>query len=115
MRTIQVAARSALSADAAFDRIRQFEDEWTVPFRGRSINWRQRCEPAPSERRVSFTQTVGDFRSLSGVWRATPTPEGCEVLVELTYDVGVPIYDRILDPLVERVLARAVRTAVAGF
>ncbi|MEU8252715.1 SRPBCC family protein [Micromonospora inaquosa] len=115
MRTIQVAARTTLSADAAFDRIKRLEDEWTLPFRGGSIHWRQRSEQAPTERRVSFTQTTGDFRSLSGAWRAMPTSEGCEVLVDLTYDVGVPIYDRILDPLIERVLARAVRTTVAGF
>ncbi|WP_328653252.1 SRPBCC family protein [Micromonospora sp. NBC_00330] len=115
MRTIRVEARTALSADAAFDRIRQFEDEWTVPFRGRSIHWRQRSEPAPSERRISFTQTVGDFRSLSGVWRTIPASEGCEVVLEVTYDVGVPIYDRILDPLIERVLTRAARSAISGF
>ncbi|MFE0529681.1 type II toxin-antitoxin system RatA family toxin [Micromonospora parva] len=115
MRTIRVTIGSTVSPDAAFDRIRQFDDEWTVPFRGGAIHWRQRSEPAPSERRISFTQTDGDFRSMSGVWRTVPAAKGCEVLFEVTYDVGVPIYDRILDPLIERVLSRAVRRAVSDF
>ncbi|MEV6689886.1 SRPBCC family protein [Micromonospora sp. NPDC051196] len=113
MRTIRVAARTALSADAAFDRISGLGNEWTVPFRGKSIHWRQQCETAPGKRRLSFTQTAGDFRNMSGAWQTTPTPEGCEVLLELTYDIGVPIYDRILDSLVERALADFVRMTVS--
>lgn len=113
MRTIQVQARAAATADEAFDRIAGLESQWRVPFRGREIRWTQRCEPAPDRRAVTFTQTLGDFRDLTGAWRISPTTGGCEVLFEATYDVGVPIYDRILDPLIAKVLADHVRAIIA--
>jgi hypothetical protein len=34
------------------------------------------------------------------------------VLVELTFDVGVPIYDRILDPLIAPAVAQTARTLI---
>lgn len=114
MRTIQVRAHASLAADAAFDRIARLDSEWRVPFRGGFIRWTQRCTPVPEQRTITFTQADGSFQGLSGAWRVTPEPDGCEVLFEATYDVGVPIYDRILDPLVERALTDSVRAVIAG-
>ncbi len=116
MRTIQLKAHTAVSCDAAFALIAGLGDHWQVPFRGRRIRWEQRCEPAPDRRAITFAQVAGDdFRDLAGVWRILPTEGGCEVLFEATFDIGVPIYDRILDPLIEKVLSDHVRAVVGGF
>lgn len=112
MRTIRVQARAATTLDGAFDAIAGLGSYWQVPFRGRAIRWTQRCEPATDRRTITFTQVDGDFRDLAGTWRISPAMGGCEVSFEATYDVGVAIYDRILDPLVEKVLADYVRAIV---
>ncbi|GIH09816.1 hypothetical protein Rhe02_78830 [Rhizocola hellebori] len=116
MRTIRVTAHAAASSDEAFDAIAALGDHWRVAFRGREIRWAQRCEPAPDRRAITFTQTDGgDFRDLTGTWQISPATGGCEVRFEATFDVGVPIYDRILDPIVEKVLADHVRDIIGRF
>ena len=58
-------------------------------------------------------QVAGDdFSDITGQWRISPAAGGCEILFEATYDLGVPIYDRIVDPLVEKVLADHVRAII---
>jgi hypothetical protein len=113
MRTIRVQARAATTADAAFDALMGLDSQWSVPFRGRAIRWTMRCEPAPDRRAIAFTQAAGDdLRDIAGAWRISTAAAGCAVLFEATFDVGVPVYDRILDPLVEKVLADHVRAVV---
>jgi ribosome-associated toxin RatA of RatAB toxin-antitoxin module len=112
MRTLRVQEHAATTPEAAFAGIAGLGDEWRVPFRGREIRWTQRSQPAPDRRAIAFTQVAGDLRDLSGAWRISPAEGGCEVVFEATYDVGVPIYDRILDPLVEKVLADHARAII---
>jgi ribosome-associated toxin RatA of RatAB toxin-antitoxin module len=113
MRTIRVQARAATTADSAFKVIIGLDRRWRVPFRGRAIRWTQRCEPAPDRRTITFTQVAGDdFRDITGQWRISPAAGGCEITFEATYDLGVPIYDRIVDPLVETVLADHIRAII---
>ena len=113
MRTVRVNARAAATSESVFDAIAGLDSDWRVPFRGSAIRWTQRCEPAPDRRVITFTQVAGDhFRDLTGAWRISPAAGGCEVQFEATFDIGVPIYDRILDPMVEKVLADHVRTVI---
>jgi len=115
MRTVRVQARAATTADDAFDALMGLGRQWSVPFRGRAIRWTMRCEPAPDRRAIRFTHVAGDdFRDITGAWRISTATAGCVVLFEATFDVGVPVYDRILDPLVEKVLADHVRAVVEG-
>ena len=113
MRTVRVQAHAATTADEAFDALMALAGQWHVPFRGRAIRWTLRCEPAPDRRTIPFTQVAGDsLRDLTGAWRISSTVGGCEVVFEASLDIGVPIYDRILDPLVEKVLTDHVRAIV---
>jgi ribosome-associated toxin RatA of RatAB toxin-antitoxin module len=110
---VRAKMHTVLPADAAYDRIAGLDSEWTVPFRGGAIRWRQHSEPAPDQRRIAFTQETGDFQSLSGAWWAIPVPGGSEIHFELAYDVGVPVYDRILGPVLDRVFREMARTIVS--
>ena len=113
MRTVRVQAHAATDPDRAYDAIVGLGGELRVPFRGRAIRWAQRYEPGPDRRTIAFTQIDGDFRTLTGVWRIAPVAGGCEVCFEATFDVGVPIYDRILDLPVAAVLADRARAVIA--
>ena len=114
MRTIRVQTRAAATADDAFEALMGLDSRWCVPFRGRAICWAVRNEPGSDRRAIAFTHAAGDdLRDITGAWRISSAPDGCEVVFEATFDVGVPIYDRILDPLVEKVLADHVRAIVA--
>ncbi|MDG4785132.1 SRPBCC family protein [Micromonospora sp. WMMD1102] len=112
MRTVRVRESIATSPDGAYEALLGLGTDWRVPFRGHAVRWTQRWEPAPDRRTVSFAQVDGDFREFTGRWRISPVDGGCEVSFEASYDVGVPIYDRILDPIVEKVLASYVRSVI---
>ncbi|MFC7386075.1 SRPBCC family protein [Sphaerisporangium rhizosphaerae] len=97
--------------------------EWALPFRGGTVRWRQRewTPAAPADVSsaapgIAFEQVDGDFAALSGAWNLLPGPDdaSCEVGFEARFDLGVPMYDRVVEPLLARVLARAVRAVLAA-
>ncbi|GGL06148.1 hypothetical protein Sme01_55880 [Sphaerisporangium melleum] len=53
----------------------------------------------------------GNGVSPNGVAAARPS---CEVLFEARFDLGVPMYDRVVEPLLARVLVRGVRAVLAA-
>ncbi|MFC4535785.1 SRPBCC family protein [Sphaerisporangium dianthi] len=116
-RPVSPAASAGVGRDG--DRL----SEWALPFRGGTVRWRQyeqafparadASSPAPG---IAFEQVDGDFATLSGTWHVVADPGGasCQVLFEARFDLGVPMYDRVVEPLLARVIARAVRAVLVA-
>jgi ribosome-associated toxin RatA of RatAB toxin-antitoxin module len=132
MRTVRLTARTRVDARTAFDRLVDIgeypglaEDvvavttdadgsEWTLRFRDSVARWRLRHDVDRAALTADFAQETGDFAALAGSWRVTDRPDGCEIGFELRFDLGVPIYNRVMDPLIARVVARSAAAVITG-
>lgn len=82
--------------------------DWEVNFRRGIMRWTE-WEDIDHERlQVKFCQIDGDFDDFHGYWQLTPTVSGCRVELRVTYDFGIESLAKIMDPLAERVIKRAV-------
>ncbi|MEO3812587.1 SRPBCC family protein [Sphaerisporangium sp. B11E5] len=93
--------------------------EWAVPFRAGTVRWRQIEEVFPERPGIVFEQEYGDLARLSGAWRLQPEPPGpggdaCQVTFELRFDLGVPLWNRVVDPLLARSLTAAAEAVIAA-
>ncbi|MFC6083110.1 SRPBCC family protein [Sphaerisporangium aureirubrum] len=92
--------------------------EWALPFRSGTVRWRQIEEVFPERPGIVFEQEDGDLARLSGAWRFQPEPPGpgggdtCQVTFELRFDLGVPLWNRVIDPLLARALAAAAEAVI---
>jgi ribosome-associated toxin RatA of RatAB toxin-antitoxin module len=90
------------------------ESDWVMNFRRGIMRWTE-LEAVDEDRlRIDFEQTDGDFEDFRGSWQVRRTPDGTEVLFEVTYDFGIESLVGIMDPIAERVITRAVCAVLSG-
>jgi uncharacterized membrane protein len=87
---------------------------WVVPFRGGLVRWTQRDDRDPARQRIDFEQTDGDFVSLTGQWLVEPAQQGCTFTCRITPRTSVPHLAGAIDPMIARVLLRAVVAVVSA-
>ena len=74
--------------------------------------WETRLDDAPLEwveegiyddagQMVRFRAVEGVFDRFDGFWKVTPLESGCEVTLELTYELGLPEIEHIVGPLLK--------------
>ena len=133
MRSLTLTVRSArISADTAYDRIRQFEtypdlvdevrsvviheddrggtttSDWEVYFRNGPLRWSEVDYFQKEQRKITFEQTSGDFDTFRGTWAVEPLDAGCEVTFSTTFDFGIPSLAGILEPIAVKVLKEGI-------
>jgi ribosome-associated toxin RatA of RatAB toxin-antitoxin module len=133
MRTLTLKVRSVrISADTAYDRIRQFEkypdlvdevrsvvihaddrggpmtSDWEVYFRNGPLRWSEVDYFQQQQRKIIFDQTTGDFDVFRGSWAVEPLDAGCEVTFSTTFDFGIPSLAGILEPIAVKVLKEGI-------
>jgi ribosome-associated toxin RatA of RatAB toxin-antitoxin module len=87
--------------------------DWEVNFRRGIMRWTEREDLDADRLRVDFEQVDGDFAEFRGSWQLDERPDGCGVLMEVTYDFGIESLAGIMDPLAERVIKRSVCAVLA--
>jgi ribosome-associated toxin RatA of RatAB toxin-antitoxin module len=133
MRSLTLTVRSAqISADTAYDRIRQFDtypdlvdevrsvviheddrggtitSDWEVYFRNGPLRWSEVDYFQKEQRKIIFEQTSGDFDTFRGTWAVEPLGAGCEVIFNTTFDFGIPSLAGILEPIAVKVLKEGI-------
>jgi uncharacterized membrane protein len=86
---------------------------WVVGFRGGLVRWTQRDRRDPARQRIDFEQTDGDFVSLTGQWSLEPAQRGSTFTCRITPGTSVPHLAGAIDPMIARVLIRAVVAVVS--
>jgi ribosome-associated toxin RatA of RatAB toxin-antitoxin module len=77
---------------------------WHVQFREGVLVWTERDLVDESALELRFEQVEGDFEQLAGRWHVVERPQGCEIVLETTFDFGMPSLRHLIDPLAERAL-----------
>jgi hypothetical protein len=87
---------------------------WAIRFRDGLIRWQQRDDCDPRALTIGFGQTAGDFGSWRGSWRVSAIPEGCHIVFEARFDIGVPMLGQLVEPCAGQVVARSVAAILTG-
>jgi ribosome-associated toxin RatA of RatAB toxin-antitoxin module len=86
--------------------------DWEIFFRNGPLRWSEVDYFQPDLRRIVFEQTSGDFEVFRGSWRVEPTPDGCEVIFEASFDFGIPSLAGVLEPIATKVLKEGIAVIV---
>jgi ribosome-associated toxin RatA of RatAB toxin-antitoxin module len=88
--------------------------QWTVNFRRGLMRWHETETVSPTDLRIDFAQTEGDFAEFHGSWRLTPVIGGATVVFDVTWDFGIESMAGLMDPIAERVIKRVVVSVLSG-
>jgi ribosome-associated toxin RatA of RatAB toxin-antitoxin module len=77
---------------------------WSVRFEGAVLEWIQNETVDEDQRLLSFSQVDGDLGALSGAWRVSDDGGGSRVVIDVWFDIGIPLLADLLDPPALRAL-----------
>ncbi len=72
---------------------------WVSEVDGRQIVWTEKDYFYPEEYKITYAQTEGDLKKMTGAWTMSETPAGVEVVLTVDFEFGVPMLAGLLNPL----------------
>lgn len=87
---------------------------WEVQFRRGILCWTERAVLQPARGTITFDQIDGDVDEFRGHWTVTQRPGGVEVEFGVTFDVGIPTLEHIIDPIAEDALHENLSSILHG-
>lgn len=87
---------------------------WEVAFQTGVLEWSELDEFNASERTIRFAANGGDPEHYSGLWRVRETAEGSVVSFAAQFDLGMPTFSAVIEPVAERTLRENVVAIVRG-
>jgi ribosome-associated toxin RatA of RatAB toxin-antitoxin module len=103
---------NAHAADVFAALLRQEQRDRELAFGTNIIRWSQRVDASPGALTISVEQIDGDFDRYRGRWHVAAARNGCDVRFELEFGFGVPIYDRIVEPMVAQVIESSAQLSI---
>ena len=77
--------------------------------------WSENDRLDPVARTIVFNQTHGDVESFSGKWSIAQEPGTVRILFTATFDLGIPEFNRFLEPLAGQILIENIESILKGF
>jgi uncharacterized membrane protein len=78
--------------------------EWVAVAMGKKVRWVEDEEWFDAELRNAFSSRQGDFDKYQGTWRFNPEGEGTRVVLDLEYELNIPIFGGILQKLILKLM-----------
>lgn len=75
---------------------------WVSNVDGRKIVWTERDSYYPEALKITYAQTEGDLKKMEGSWQITPGEEGCEVVLAVDFEFGIPMIAGLLNPILKK-------------
>jgi ribosome-associated toxin RatA of RatAB toxin-antitoxin module len=87
---------------------------WEVAFQTGVLEWSELDEFNASERTIRFTANGGDPEHYAGLWRVREAGDGSVVSFSAEFDLGMPTFSAVIEPVAERTLRENVLAIVRG-
>ncbi|GEM85889.1 type II toxin-antitoxin system RatA family toxin [Meiothermus granaticius] len=78
--------------------------EWVAVAMGKKVRWIEDEEWFDSELRNTFSSAQGDFDKYQGAWRFLPEGQGTRVVLDLEYELNIPIFGGLLQKLILKLM-----------
>jgi coenzyme Q-binding protein COQ10 len=82
--------------------------EWVWRFSGKPLRWVEREVHDDENLHIRFWQTQGDMKKFEGEWRFLPEGGGTRFVSRTEFDLGIPMFAALLDPVAKVVLRNAI-------
>lgn len=80
------------------------KSEWIAVAMGKKIRWIEDEEWFDAELRNRFSSPEGDFDKYAGTWVFAPEADGTKVLLNLEYELNIPIFGGLLQKLILKLM-----------
>jgi len=77
---------------------------WEARLKGATLKWREEDTAFDDELRVHYEQLSGDLKVFRGDWTCTPHPEGTLLKVTCEFEIGIPMFAAMLNPVAKLVV-----------
>lgn len=88
--------------------------EWVTRLEGRRLRWVERETYQDAQYRIEYRQTEGDLKQFEGQWRLEEAPEGTLVTLTCRFDLGIPMFAALLDPIARLKVKENVESMLEG-
>ncbi len=85
---------------------------WVVKLQGATFKWTERDEFYPDSRRITYRQIQGDLKTFEGYWQLQSVSGGTEVILETTFEFGIPMLSTLLNPVAKLALRENAKSMV---
>lgn len=75
---------------------------WVTNADGRRIVWTERDTFYPEELKITYAQTEGDLKKMEGAWTIVEQADGCEVILAVDFEFGIPMIAGLLNPILKK-------------
>lgn len=73
--------------------------EWINEVDGRTLKWTERDDIKPEENKIEFEMLKGDLKWYGGFWRLEPDGAKTNVVLNVGFEIGIPMLSALLNPL----------------
>lgn len=80
------------------------KSDWVAVAMGKKIHWVEEEEWNDAELRNRFWSSEGDFDKYQGTWAFVAEGEGTRALLDLEYELNVPIFGGLLQKLILKLM-----------
>ncbi|MTV47453.1 cyclase [Heliobacillus mobilis] len=76
--------------------------DWVTEVDGKSFCWKERDEFYPAEGKIRYRQIAGDVKRFEGEWFFRRERGGCQAVLTVDFDLGMPMLAPILHPVLKK-------------
>ncbi|REJ36621.1 MAG: cyclase [Bacillota bacterium] len=88
--------------------------EWVTRLEGRRLRWVERETYHDDQYRMVYRMTEGDLKQFEGEWRLEETTEGTLVTLTCQFDLGIPMFAALLNPIARIKVKENVESMLEG-
>lgn len=88
--------------------------QWEARLQGKPFRWIERDVFDDAKPGITYQQTSGDLKKFEGEWRFEDVPEGCKVTLTVDFEIGIPMFAAMLNPVAKLVVKQNCESMLAG-
>jgi coenzyme Q-binding protein COQ10 len=79
---------------------------WAARFQGKILRWTEHDVFDDQRCHIAYRQVQGDLKRFEGEWRFVPDEGGTRVTLTVDFDLGIPMFASLLDPVAKLIVRR---------
>lgn len=87
---------------------------WEAKLKGAALKWREEDVAYDDELRVHYDLLSGDLKVFRGDWTCTEHPEGTLLKVTCEFEIGIPMFAAMLNPVAKLVVRENCESMLQG-
>ncbi len=87
---------------------------WAGRLQGKVLKWTERDTFYDDVPRINYRQLSGDLKKFEGDWRFESAGEGCKVTLTVDFELGIPMFAAMFNPLAKIVVKKNCESMLQG-